>query len=105
MDLIPLAAVPNQSVAFNVDGAYWQIHIFQAVDKMHADVTRNGTSLINGTGCFGGIALLPYDHLFDPTFGNFIFDVDADWTEFGTACKLYYLNKTELAQYNSFFGT
>lgn len=100
MDLIPLTSVPNQSVAFNVDGAYWQIHIFQASEAMHADITRNGTTLISGTGCFGGIGLLPYDYLYEPTFGNFIFDSDADWTQFGTSCKLYYLTKTELAQYN-----
>lgn len=105
MDLIPLAAVPNQSVAFNVDGAYWQIHIFQAVDKMYADVTRNGSVLITGTGCFGGIGILPYNYLVSPNFGNFIFDVDADWEQFGSACKLYYLTKPEIEQFNSLLGS
>jgi len=103
MDLIPLAAVPNQSVAFNVDGAYWQIRIFQAVDKMHADITRNGKSLITGVGCFGGIGLMPYTYLFGPTFGNFVFNADADWNLFGSSCLLYYLSKTELAQYDALF--
>lgn len=101
MELIPLAAVPNQSVAFNADGAYWQVRLFQAVNKMHADITRNGTVLITGTPCFGGIGVLPYEYLYLPTFGNFVFDSDVDWTAFGTSCRLYYLTAIELAEYNA----
>lgn len=101
MDLIPLSAVPNQSVAFNVDGAYWQVRLFQAVDRMYADITRNGTALITGTRCFGGIGILPYAYASAPGFGNFIFDADVDWTNFGVSCRLYYLNAAELAQYNA----
>lgn len=100
MDLIPLSAVPNQSVAFNVDGAYWQVRLFQAVDQVYADITRNGDVLITGTRCFGGVGVLPYEDLYAPDFGNFIFDNDVDWTQFGVSCRLYYLDAAELKQYN-----
>lgn len=105
MDLIPLTSVPNQSIAFNVDGAYWQIHIYQAVNHMCADVTRNGVGIVNAIRCFGGMPLMPYAYMYAPDFGNFIFDKDADWTEFGAACKLYYLTAEEFGQFDALMFT
>lgn len=104
MDLIPLTAVPNQSVAFNVDGAYWQVHLYQAVDKVYADVSRNSEVLITGVRCFGGVGLLPYDYMYMPNFGNFIFDGPVDWTTFGVSCRLYYLPLTEYQRYQTLAG-
>lgn len=101
MYAIPLSAVPNQSIAFNVDGAYWQLHIYQAVERMYADVTLNGNVIIRGVRCFGGMPLMPYEHLHMPRFGNFIFDTDADWTEFGLSCFLYYLPLPEYEEYKA----
>lgn len=98
---VPLVAVPNQEIAFNADGAYWQLHIYQAISHMYADVSRDGVKLIDGVGCYGGIALLPYKHLYMPNFGNFIFDSDADWTMFGDSCELYYLTLEELTEYRA----
>lgn len=99
MMLVPLSQLPNQTVAFNVDGAYWEIHLFQAVDKMYADISRDGVLLISSTRCLSGIGLLPYKHLHEPLFGNFVFDNLVDWTTFGTSCKLYYANLEEWQQY------
>lgn len=98
---VPLSPLPNQTIAFNVDGAYWQIHVYQAISQVYADISRNGTILISGVRCFNGIGLLPYKHLYLPNFGNFIFDSDVDWTNFGSSCSLYYLTNTEYATFQS----
>lgn len=98
---IPLDSIPNQSVSFNVDGAYWQLHVFAAIENMCVDVYRNGTLLIQGVRCFGGIAVVPYDHLMSG-YGNFIFDNEVDYLNFSNSgCNLYYLNSEEFAEYNN----
>lgn len=104
MYLIPLTSVPNQSLAFNVDGAYWKLHVYLAATHMCVDVTRNGEAVVNGVRCFGGIALMQYGYLHLPNFGNFIFDSDADWTLFGTSCNLYYLTIDEFVEFQGLAG-
>ncbi len=99
MFAIPLNPVPNQTVSFNVDGAFWQLHIFQSIDFMCADVTVNGTPVISGVRCFGAIPLLPYSYMTAPSFGNLVFDSDGDWTGFGTSCNLFYLEQDEFEQF------
>lgn len=101
---VPLTAVPNQTISFNVDGAYWSLHIYQAKTMVYADITRGGTLLISGVRCLGGIGLLPYKHLYLPDFGNFVFDSDADWSEFQNSCNLYYLTLAEFQEYKALFG-
>lgn len=101
MLLIPLTPVPNQSISFNADGAYWQVHVYQAINYMCADITRNGTKLIDGVRCFGGIPLLPYSYMYAPNFGNLVFDEDADYTNFAASCNLLYLTATELAEFQA----
>lgn len=96
---IPLTAVPNQSVSFNVDGAYWTVHIYQSIAFMCADITKNGVPIANGVRCFGGFGLMQYSYMSNPNFGNFVFDQDADWNNFETTCNLYYLEQAEYAQF------
>ena len=67
---------------------------------MCADITRNGVSIASGVRCFGGIPLLQYSYMYLPNFGNFVFDSDADFTNFGVSCNLYYLEQNELQQFN-----
>lgn len=101
---VPLNQLPNQSVSFNVDGAYWQLKVYQAINSVCADISRNGESIAAGVRCYGGMPLMQYDYMHRPDFGNFVFDSDADWTVFGTSCNLYYLNKTELQQLGQVIG-
>lgn len=109
---IPLEQVANQQVSFNADGALWTVHVYQSINFMCADVERSvlptdpaGTvgpvPLINGVRCFGGIPLLQYSWQYSPSLGNFVFDADADWTEFGATCQLYYLEQDELSLFLS----
>lgn len=63
------------------------------------DISRNGELLISGVRCVGGVGLLPYEHLYLPNFGNFVFDSDADYTNFNNTCQLYYLPLEEYQEY------
>jgi hypothetical protein len=98
---IPLAEVPNQTISFNADNVLWSLHVYQGGNFMCADILKNGIPTINGIRCFGGIALLQYDYMTAPNLGNFLFDVDADWTEFGLSCNLFYLSQSEMAEFNA----
>jgi hypothetical protein len=112
---IPLAQVANQSISFNADGVLWTIHLYQTINFVCADIMRsrlpsddpttvnaNGqVTLVSGVRCFGGIPLLQYAYLFSGGLGNFCFDSDADWTEFGASCNLYYLEQDELATFTN----
>lgn len=98
---VPLASVPNQTISFNIDGAYWQIHVYQSSIHMCADIIRNGVHVIDGVRCFAGIPLMPYPYMYEPNFGNFIFSQDADWTNFGTNCDLFYLQIDELQEFQT----
>lgn len=100
MLLIPLAQVPNQALSFNADNALWSIHIYQGDSFMCADIFRNSVSLQRCVRAFGGIELLQYNYMTAPNYGNFMFDEDADWTNFGGSCKLYYLSQAELKEFN-----
>jgi len=106
---IPLQQVANQRISFNADGVLWTIHVYQAVNHMCADVSRsslpsdppasvsnNSVAICNGVRCFGGVAILQYPYMYQPGLGNFIFDSDADWTNFGASCNLYYLEQDEI---------
>lgn len=96
MQKIPLLAVPRQSLSFTVDGAYWQLSVYQSISNMCVDWSRNGTVLIQGVRCFIGQPLLPYSNLMTSVYGNFIFDADVDWNNFeNSLCNLYYLTRTE----------
>jgi len=96
---VPLTQIPSQAISFNQDGAYWQIRVYQSVDFMCADITRNGSPVITGVRCFGGVPLMPYDYMWLPSFGNFMFDTDGDYTNFGGSCNLYYMSQDEISQY------
>lgn len=103
MQQIPLSAIASQTTSFNVDGAYWTIKVYPAITQMVADVSRDGETLISGVRCFAGIPLLPFRYLSGSAFGNFIFDQDADWEEFGSegTCNLWYLTSDEMENYNA----
>ena len=98
---VPLGTVPNQAISFNADGAYWQIHVYQSKLHMCADISANGVSVASGVRCFVGIPLQQYPYMYLPNYGNFIFDSDPDWTNFGVSCNLYYLSLSEFLAYQS----
>jgi len=66
---------------------------------MCADITNNGEPVASGVRCFAGQPLMQYPYMYEPNFGNFVFDSDADWTNFGGDCNLYYLEQAELQEF------
>lgn len=107
MERIPLSKVASQTVSFTADSEYWTIKVYPAISHMAADVSLNGTTLISGIRCFAGYPVVPYQYLIGDTLGNFIFDTEPDWENFGTSptCNLYYLTAAELASYNALIET
>lgn len=101
MLLIPLVQVPNQALSFNADNVLWTIHVYQGGQFVCADIAINGTAVFNGVRGFAGTRLLQYGYMNAPDLGNFVFDEDADWTNFGASCHLYYLSKAEMADFES----
>ena len=102
---VPISAVPNQQIEFSVDGSFWQLNIHQSINFMCADIVRDGAAVVTGIRCFGGSPLMPYPYMYEPTFGNFIFDSDADWEAFGISCNLYYLTNEEFSEYTTSLAT
>lgn len=98
---IPLSALPNQSISFNVDGAYWQLHVYQSKFSMCVDITRDGVSVAYGVRCYVGQPLMQYSYMYSPGFGNFVFDSDVDWENFGVSCNLFYLSNSEWIELQS----
>jgi hypothetical protein len=98
MQQISLSNIANQGRSFNIDGAYWQIHIYTSISYVCVDIVRNGINIINGARGFAGVPLIPFSYLQYP-YGNFIFDSDADWNNFNTTCNLYYLTASEFETY------
>jgi hypothetical protein len=96
---IPLAQVANQNISFTADGVLWTIHVYQAINHMCADIYQNNVAVIQGVVCLSGTALMPYPYMYEPNLGNFMFDSDADFTEFGASCNLYYLEQSEISEF------
>lgn len=95
MKLIPLSNLANQSCSFSSDGAYWELHIYQAIDSVCIDIIRNGELIVCGMRCVEGSLVIPFSYLWDPGFGNLVFDAEPDWENFGSTCRLYYLDNSE----------
>lgn len=101
MQQIPLNAVPSQDLSIQLDGEYWRIKLSLSMEFVCATISRDGDTLISGIRCFVNQPLLPYPYMYEPRFGNFLFDTDVDWENFGGSCSLYYLNASEMAEYNA----
>lgn len=101
MQQIPLSAVPSQDLSVNLDGVYWRLKFYLSMEFVCVDILRDGEMLMSGIRCFVDQPLLPYSYMYAPQYGNFIFDSDVDWENFGDSCSLYYLDAAELEEYNN----
>jgi hypothetical protein len=99
MQQIPLSKVPSQDLSINLDGVYWRINLHLSMQFVCATIVRDGETLISSVRCFVDQPLLPYPYMYEPNFGNFLFDSDVDWENFDGSCSLYYLNSEEFKQY------
>lgn len=99
MQQVPLNAVPSQNLSIQLDGEYWFLEFFLSMEFVCVSISRDGEPLISGMRCFVNQPLLPYSYMYEPKFGNFLFDNEVDWQDFNGSCSLYYLNASEFAEY------
>lgn len=111
MQIIPLAAVPSQSVLVNLNGQQTQINVYQkqpgvssgygpATGFLLADVYLNNVPLVTGVLCLNK-ALLVIDSYFgfvgDLAFVDQQAETDPVYTGLGSQYLLYYLEASDLA--------
>ena len=104
MILVPLQALPSQSLSITLDENYYEINLYIAggnlpgTEVMGMDITRNGVAIITGQRCVPGYPVIPYQYLEDGNFG-FITENDdyPDYRQFGVTQNLYYASSAELA--------
>lgn len=99
MQQIQLAAVPNQSLSFTVDGNLWQITVKQAVTSMVMDITINDIRVISGTRIPGDDFIIPYPYI-GTQLGNLMLTTERsllpDYTQFGSTQQLFYWTPEEM---------
>lgn len=96
MQIVPLEAVPNQSVTARLGGERFEIRLRDIGGMMAADVSRGDVPIVRGQRVVAGAPLLPYRHL-EAGVGNLIFvnaedvaDAIPYWPDFGTRTRLVY---------------
>ncbi len=98
--VMPLDAIPNQSLYVRLDGSRYLIELKEANGVMAATIERDGVRLITGYRCVAGFPLIQYSHLWEG-FGNFVFVSDPGvipyFTDFGSSCLLVYSSAAEIA--------
>ena len=101
---VPLAVLSNQSLSFNADNNFWELHFYQAISNLYVDISIDGVSLPSALRCVAGDLLIPYDYLWNPKYGNLIFNSEPDWEKFGDTCELIYLNNEEANSWKGLFN-
>lgn len=98
--IIPIDAVPNQSLYVRLDGSRYLIELKETNGVMSATIDRGGVRLVTGARCVAGYPLLPHRYLWEG-FGNFLFVADPGvipyFTDFGSSCLLVYSSAAEIA--------
>lgn len=97
MNLINLAAIPNQTISLNLEDSFYELTFKIANLVMQVDISRDNEILVQGQRCVPGAFLLPYKYL---EKGNFLFSTqDGDYpeyTQFGVTQYLYFFTDAEL---------
>lgn len=97
---LDLAVLPNQTIAAQIEGDYYELTIKLVGALMCATVVRNSETVVEGHRITPGELLLPYPHM---GAGNFLLTTEAgalpDYLEFGQTQYLSWLTADEVAQY------
>lgn len=98
MRVVPLAAIPNQSLSVRLDDVRMVLRIKDANGVMVADLERAGATVLSAVRVLAGEPVIPYRYL---ETGNFIFltlnDDLPDWRKFNVSQQLLYLTAAEIA--------
>jgi len=98
MNLIPLAALPNQNFSVQLGNDFYDISINQTRNTVCMTIYRNNVLIISGQRLVAGFAVIPYAYL---ESGNFFLltenDDLPDYQKFGVTQYLIYVGVVELA--------
>lgn len=98
MRIVPLAAIPNQSLSVRLDDVRMVLRLKEANGVMVADLERAGTVILSAVRVLAGEPIIPYRYL---ESGNFLFltldDDLPDWRKFNASQQLLYLTAAEIA--------
>lgn len=104
MEIVPLAALPNQTFSVTVEESLYDIAIRTTSGDsantrlMAIDIIRDGVPIVIGERMVAQFALIPYQYLMD---GNFVLVTDndeyPDYEQFGITQFLVYVTIAELA--------
>jgi hypothetical protein len=99
MNIIGLAAVPNQTISLNLEDSFYELTFKVANLVMQVDISRDNEILVQGQRCSPGAFLIPYKYL---EKGNFFLDTQdgdyPDYTQFGVTQTLYFFTDLELEE-------
>lgn len=100
--IVPLDAIPNQSVTIQLDGRRYELRVQEIGGMMAVTVTRDGVRLLSGSRAAAGTPVLQYPHLWAGV-GDFIFTntdegVAPYYTDFGVSCFLVFSTAAEIAR-------
>lgn len=98
MDLIALAAVPNQEISVRLSRQRFVLRIKEAAGVMVVDVTVDGEVRLLASRIVAGTPLIPYRYL---EAGNLLLLTEGeqlpDYRQFGVTQSLVYLSADEIA--------
>lgn len=100
MQIIPIQAVPSQTLQIVLNGQPTQIYIYQKTYGVFIDISLNNEIIIAGVLCENDHLIIRNTYL--GYAGDFIFDDtqgsdDPTYTGLGTRFVLYYLSPADLA--------
>ncbi len=99
MVIVPLRAVPNQSLSITVERERWDIAVKAAYGSMIVDLFLNDVVVVRGLRIMPNQPLIPYRYL--ATTGNFLMLTEGetlpDWERFESDQQLVYATAAEIA--------
>lgn len=97
--IVPLEAVPNQSLSIQLDDVRYVIRLRDINGLMAVDLSINEEVVVSGERVVAGSPLVPYPYL-EGDGGNFFFITELDdvpyWESFGVNQALIYATASEV---------
>ena len=103
MNIVPLAAVPNQSLSVRLGGQQYDLRVHDCANGvMSIDITINEVIIITGTRLIGNYPIFVSEYMEN---GNFILQTAnqeyPDYTRFGVDQYLIYASQAEIEAINA----
>jgi len=98
MQIIPLAALPNQKLTAILDGNRWDISVKLVRGNIAVSLTKNSAVVIQNVRVVGGARILQSRYQEDGNFAILASNESVlDYTQFGVTQYLVYISQAELA--------